>query len=124
MQGAVSNPGDYLQTAFCYLSTSRWEGMPMAVLEAMAAGLPVVATDVVGNNDVVVHGKMGFLYDEHKADAAARHIIALADDADLWLRLSQASRTQTCERFGAERMAEETAALYADALQNRLRAAK
>jgi glycosyltransferase involved in cell wall biosynthesis len=44
-----------------YIQTSAWEGMPISVIEAMAAGLPVVATNIVGNRDLVVHGKTGML---------------------------------------------------------------
>lgn len=44
-----------------YLQPSRWEGLPVAVMEAMASGLPVVATDIVGNSDLVQHGRTGWL---------------------------------------------------------------
>lgn len=44
-----------------YLQTSAWEGLPIALLEAMALEKPIVATDIMGNNDIVVHGKTGFL---------------------------------------------------------------
>jgi len=110
--GAVPNPGDFLRTASCYLSTSRWEGMPLAVLEAMANGIPVVASDVVGNHDVVTHGVTGFLYDLSCPDAAAGYLVALADRCDLWQRLSEAARDQAVARFTVERMASETAQIY------------
>ncbi|MDR3412234.1 MAG: glycosyltransferase [Formivibrio sp.] len=50
-----------LATLDIYIQTSRWEGLPVAVIEAMAAGLPVVATNVVGNRDLVKDGKTGWL---------------------------------------------------------------
>lgn len=50
-----------LATLDIYIQTSRWEGLPVAVIEAMAAGLPVVATNVVGNRDLVRNGENGWL---------------------------------------------------------------
>lgn len=50
-----------LSTLDIYIQTSRWEGLPVAVIEAMAAGLPVVATNVVGNRDLVRDGENGWL---------------------------------------------------------------
>jgi glycosyltransferase involved in cell wall biosynthesis len=45
-----------------YMQTSLWEGLPYAVVEAMSKNKPVVATNVIGNKDVVVHGETGFLF--------------------------------------------------------------
>ena len=53
-----------LATLDIYIQTSRWEGLPVAVIEAMAAGLPVVATNVVGNRDLVVNGENGWLAED------------------------------------------------------------
>ncbi|BCL76373.1 glycosyl transferase [Jeongeupia sp. HS-3] len=74
-----------LATLDIYIQTSRWEGLPVAVIEAMAAGLPVVATDVVGNRDLVRNGDNGYLVRDAAgfvaalepllADAAARRAI-------------------------------------------------
>ncbi|MDX6180982.1 glycosyltransferase [Flavobacterium sp. Fl-77] len=47
-----------------YLQTSAWEGLPIAVLEAMALQKPVVATNIIGNKDVVLHNETGFLFDD------------------------------------------------------------
>ena len=59
------------------------EGTPVAILEASAAGLPVVSTRHAGIPDVVVEGTTGFLVDEGDTDGMARHLVALADDPGL-----------------------------------------
>jgi glycosyltransferase involved in cell wall biosynthesis len=53
-----------LNTIDIYIQTSLWEGLPIAVLEAMAMQKPVLATNIIGNKDVVVHNETGFLFDE------------------------------------------------------------
>ena len=67
-------PARILAGAHVYLSTSRWEGMPLAVLEAWRAGLLVVASDVVGNRDLVIDGRTGRLFPSGNGRAAARAI--------------------------------------------------
>jgi glycosyltransferase involved in cell wall biosynthesis len=47
-----------------YIQTSLWEGLPIAVLEAMAMEKPVIASNIIGNKDIVVHNETGFLFDE------------------------------------------------------------
>src|SRR5690606_2961157 len=47
-----------------YMQTSLWEGLPIAVLEAMALKKPVVATNIIGNKDIIISGETGFLFDK------------------------------------------------------------
>jgi glycosyltransferase involved in cell wall biosynthesis len=110
--GFVENPNEYLKKSFCYLSTSRWEGMPLAVLEAMAVGLPVIASNVVGNKDVVDNGVNGYLYDLDSPESAARSLIQLADDLEQWTQFSKAARDKISSHFGIEQMSAKTAKLY------------
>ncbi|GHD66857.1 glycosyltransferase [Jeongeupia chitinilytica] len=70
-----------LATLDVYIQTSRWEGLPVAVIEAMAAGLPVVATDVVGNRDLVRNGDNGYLVND-AAGFAERLVPLIADAAE------------------------------------------
>jgi len=75
------------------------EGTPVAVLEAGAAGLPVVATTHAGIRDVVVHGETGFLVPEGAVDRMAHFMTVLANDAALADRLGQRARTHITAHF-------------------------
>lgn len=108
---ATPEPHAFFAGALCYLSTSRWEGMPLAVLEAMAHGLPAVVTDVVGNRDAVWQGETGFLYPEGDAEAAAKALCRLADKPELRWKLSEQAREYVAHRHNAQDMAETTLCL-------------
>ena len=94
------------------LSSRGWEGLPLTVLEAMAAALPVVASDVGGTREAVLDGQTGHLYPEGNAVALAQHILALAKDPALAQQMGQRGLARVRRRFTLERMAEQTAALY------------
>lgn len=80
--GSVDDVPAYLSQAHIYVSTSHFEGMPIALLEAMAWQVPVIASDIPGNRGVIEHGKTGLLYpagDARALAAALRQVIAEAD---------------------------------------------
>ena len=60
--GEQKNIFNYLYSSDIYLSTSLYEGLPISILEAMSIGLPIVASNVIGNCDTIENGKSGFLY--------------------------------------------------------------
>lgn len=72
----------YLSATDIYLSTSRWEGLPYALIEAQSLGIPIVATNVVGNNEVVENGKSGFLFES--AQQACWDIEILLNDEQIY----------------------------------------
>jgi glycosyltransferase involved in cell wall biosynthesis len=76
--GWVQNVSDYLMSADFFLLPSQQEGMPLAMLEAMAVGLPVVATRIKGIADIVEVGKTGLLFEPGDIHALAKHIVSLA----------------------------------------------
>ena len=108
----TDQPAAILASAGVYLSTARWEGMPLALLEAFRAGLPVVASDAPGNRDVVTHEVTGLLYPEGDAVAAARCLVRLQEDPVLMQRLVVRARQECLERFGCSAMVERVRACY------------
>lgn len=94
-----------------FVHYSRWDALPNAVLEAMAAGLPVVASDNAGNRDAVEDGVTGFLV-ESEVELLER-CQQLVDDKALRLRLGAAGRERVRREFSRERMLAELSRLYA-----------
>ncbi len=95
---------------------SFWEGFGLVLLEAMAAGRPVVATRVGPIPEVVMDGETGLLVEPGNAAALAEAIVRVLTDAALSERLGRAGRSRAAEHFGIVRMVAETEALYEDLL--------
>ena len=95
-----------------FVLCSDWEGMSNALLEGMAAGLPVVATAVGGTTDVVVDGVTGLLVPPRDPPALAEAVVRLLRDPDLRHRMGEAGRHRVEEHFSLERMVGRTQALY------------
>lgn len=108
--GTTSEPGRYLEAGFCYFSSARWEGLPLAVLEAMSYGLPVVASRVVGNEDAVSGN--GLLFDLANPEQAAESLLDLYNDKGLWERYSVLSRRAAGEKFSVIQMANAVWKIY------------
>jgi glycosyltransferase involved in cell wall biosynthesis len=95
---------------------SEYEGLPNVVMEAMIAGLPVVATDISGNRDLIVPGETGYLVPVGDRAALARQANKLLDDPELAKRLGEAGRRRVLAEFSVERMVEMHVKLYRDLL--------
>lgn len=98
---------------------SRSEGLSQALLEAMALGLPVVASRAGGNADLVSHGDDGWLVPPRDGAAFAGALTQLLDDPDLRRRLGERARRTARERFSLARTAALTEAAYRIALARR-----
>jgi glycosyltransferase involved in cell wall biosynthesis len=108
----AGDPGPYLAALDVFVLTSAWEALPLAPLEAMARGLPVIATDVGGVADAVRDGITGRLVAPGDLGALANALDELLGNADARRRLGAAGRDLVAREFGVERMVGETAALY------------
>lgn len=108
-----------LGAADAFVLASDWEGSPLAVLEAMAAGLPVVATAVGGIAEVVENGITGLLVRRGDATALARAMITLSQNPALRRRLGEAGKDRARRLFSVEVMASGYEKLYLSLL-NRL----
>ena len=122
---ALSLPGrtairDWLERADVFVHTPRWEGFGIVLLEAMLAGLPVVATRVSAVPEVVVSGKTGALVEAGDVEGVARELTTLLGDAKLRSRLGAAGRERARTEFSVARMAERTIDVYEDVLGSRL----
>jgi glycosyltransferase involved in cell wall biosynthesis len=102
-----------LQKAFdIFVMSSVTEGLGTSLLDAMAAGRPVVASAVGGIPEVVVDGDTGFLVPPRDQEAMAAAIVRLLKDEALRRRMGAAGRKRACTIFSAERMVQETLRVY------------
>lgn len=95
-----------------FVLPSLWEGLPMVVLEAMAAGCPVVASGVGGVPSVVEHESSGLLVPPQRPDQIATEVGRLLDSSELRERFRQAGRVAFKQRFSAESMARRYEDVY------------
>ena len=99
--------------------TSRNEGTPVALIEAGAAGRPVVATDVGGVAEVVRDGASGFVVRPGDAAAMAARVGGLLDDPEAARAMGLVGREWVRARFSAERLVDDLTALYAELMDGR-----
>jgi glycosyltransferase involved in cell wall biosynthesis len=105
-----------LSAADVFLLSSLNEGIPLTVIEAMAAGLPVVSTDVGGVAEVVEEGRTGLLAPASDPEGLARHLLRLAADAGLRQRLGRTGRERAFALFSEGEMLEAYDRLYREML--------
>jgi glycosyltransferase involved in cell wall biosynthesis len=97
---------------------SLWEGFGLVLLEAMAAGRPVVASRVGPIPEVVLHGETGLLVEPGEPEPLAAALIELLEHPTLAARLGAAGRRRVREHFTLDRMVAETEALYEEVLHS------
>lgn len=100
------------------LITSRYEGTPLTMLEAMAMRVPVVATNIDGIGEILVHGEDALLA-PHDPARLAEAVLRLIDEPDTAARLAAAAREKAVARFSAKAMAAEVESIYQRCLPSR-----
>jgi len=111
---------DLMNAADAYVMSSAWEGMPMVLLEAGACGLPIVATDVGGNSEVVLNNKTGFIVPPRNPEALAQameKMMALPQEKRL--EMGKAGRTYIEANYSLEHVVDQWVALYKELLTKR-----
>ena len=102
----------YLDFADLFLSTSLYEGLPISLLEAMSIGLPIVATNVSGNKDVVTHNHTGLLYELNDVFLAAKYIDLLIKDHSLNIKFTNNSQKIQRAFYSTKNFSENYIKLY------------
>lgn len=101
-----------LMDSMHYVLSTHWEGMPLALVEAMAAGCACIASDVSGVQGVIEHERTGLLVPESDPQALAEALARLLRDPVLSGRLAQAARAQALQAHGLPLMRERYEALF------------
>ena len=107
---------EILAASDIFVLPSRWEGLPLTIIEAMMAGLPVVASQVGGVPELVEEGKSGFLVEPRNPHRLAEALSPLLDDPELRFRLGQAGRQRALAHFPLDRMLNTYRTLYTELL--------
>lgn len=119
LRGFADDPTPHVDAADVVVLGSRWEGLPLALVEAALRARPVVATAVGGVPEIVEDGVTGLLVPHGDARAMTEAIVRLLGDPSLGRRMGRAARERALERFGALRCADEHDRLYRRALGSR-----
>ncbi|HZU99567.1 MAG TPA: glycosyltransferase family 4 protein [Planctomycetota bacterium] len=112
--GARADVEALQRAASVFVLPSVSEGIPNALLEALACGTPCVATDIPGTRDLVAHEREALLVPVDDVDALAGAIVRLLRDRELSMRLVAAGRARIESEFEIERVAEQYAALFSE----------
>ena len=107
---------EILSVTDVYVSSSLWEGLPIAVLEAMAFGIPVVATDVIGNREAVSHNASGLLVPTESPVDLEQAILSLIDNPELKKSMGEAGRKRVADRFTKDEFIGEHEEFYREIL--------
>ena len=110
--GYRSDVPEILSAADLFLLPTLREGLSISLLEAMAAGLPIVTTDIAENRELLKEEKNGFLVSPHRPDLLAEGIMKVLNDTDMATGMGERNRKLVEDEFGVRKMVEKTQQLY------------
>jgi len=116
LPGEVTNIEPYFEHAQIFVLSSRYEGLPLSILEAMAAGLPVVSTDVGGVSEAVIDGQTGLLVPREDRDALSQGLMTLIQDPEKRQQMGIAGKAHHAAEFTVERFLDEMQSIYLQVL--------
>jgi glycosyltransferase involved in cell wall biosynthesis len=114
--GYTSNVKSFLLDADVFVLISNWEGLPLTILEAMSARLPIVASNVGGVSECVTEHKNGFLIESEDISKLTLSLNKLIESPELRRHLGKKSREKYENSFTFERMLKDTICVYNRAL--------
>ena len=118
IKDSLSNAGlmEFFKGSHIFVLTSHWEGLPIVVLEAMANGMAVIASDVGGTKEAV-DGSCGFLVKRKNVREVKEKLEGLIRDPAVAQRMGRAGFEKAKKEFSVQRMVEETERVYAEVLK-------
>jgi glycosyltransferase involved in cell wall biosynthesis len=119
MPGFIDNIYEFYKAMDMFLLPSRSEGFSLALLEAAASGLPIIASDIPGNDEFIVHGKNGLLFNISKPNELTQGVLQLAGDSVLSKDYGNTSKEDFIKEFTLERYAEKLSKFFDDAYSTR-----
>jgi len=117
MLGFCNNIPELLNISDCFLLSSRSEGLSCSIIEAMAAGLPCVVTNVGGNSELIQQGKNGYLVSFNNPSALAVHMKKVYDDAEERKKMAVHAKRIAIEQFSMDSMVRGYCSLYRQILK-------
>ena len=113
MAGYCENVTDILRQAEIFAFPSKQEGLPVAVMEAMQAGLPVIGLDIRGNRDLIKDGSGGFLFDEDREENYVRAMNYFLSYPDEAVRMGEWNKERV-QAFSLDRVDKKMRQIYAE----------
>lgn len=118
MLGEVTSIATHLEQCNLFILASRWEGLPMSILEALRSSMPVVATDVGGVSEAVIDGVNGYLFPRGDIDRLASCIRLIKSNHKLYSDMASKSRDMFEKNFTASQMLEKVDQIYRNAISD------